>query len=68
MTTRLNVNINDETAAALRELAARRETTVTEIVRRAVSVYKFVEDEVVDGKKSLKLVSRDGQETVVSVL
>jgi hypothetical protein len=68
MTTRLNVNINDETAAALRELAARRQTTVTEIVRRAVSVYKFVEDEVVDGNKSLKLVSRDGQETVVSVL
>jgi hypothetical protein len=68
MTTRLNVNINDETAAALRELAERRQTTVTEIVRRAVSVYKFVEDEVVDGNKVLKLVSRDGQETIVSVL
>jgi hypothetical protein len=68
MTTRLNVNINDETAAALRELADRRQTTVTEIVRRAVSVYKFVEDEVVDGNKTLKLVSKEGQETIVSVL
>jgi hypothetical protein len=68
MTSRLNVNINDETAAALRELAARRGATVTEIVRRAVSVYKFVEDEVVDGNKTLKLVDQVGQETTVTVL
>ena len=46
MTQRLSVNINDETAQALNELAARRQTTVTEIIRRAVSMYKFVEDEV----------------------
>ena len=47
MATRLSVNINDETARALKELAERRETSVTDIIRRAVSVYKFVEDEVV---------------------
>jgi len=68
MTTRLNVNINDETAEALKELAERRQTTVTEIVRRAVSVYKFVEDEVVDGNKVLKLVAPEGQETIVSMV
>lgn len=68
MTTRLNVNINDETAAALRDLAERRQTTVTEIVRRAVSVYKFVEDEVVNGGKTLKLVSPGGTENIVSVI
>jgi predicted transcriptional regulator len=68
VTTRLNVNINDETAAALKELADRRETTVTEIVRRAVSVYKFIEDEVVDGNKTLKLVSREGQETIMTMV
>jgi predicted transcriptional regulator len=68
MTTRLSVNINDETAEALKSLAARRQTTVTEIVRRAVSVYKFVEDEVVDGDKTLKLVAPHGGETIVSML
>lgn len=68
MVTKLNVNINDETAAALKDLAARRQTTVTEIVRRAVSVYKFVEDEVVDGNKTLKVVGPEGRETIVSVI
>jgi len=68
MTTRLSVNINDETASALRSMAERRQTTVTEIVRRAVSVYKFVEDEVVDGDKTLKLVAPGGSETVVSMI
>lgn len=68
MTTRLSVNINDETAAALKDLAERRQTTVTEIVRRSVSVYKFIEDEVVDGNKTLKLVAPEGSETVVTVL
>lgn len=59
MTVRLSVNINDETEEALKELAARRGTTVTEIVRRAVSVYKFVEDEVGSNGKSLQLVDPD---------
>lgn len=66
MTVRLSVNINDETEEALKELAARRDTTVTEIIRRAVSVYKFVEDEVGQNKKSLQLVDRENN-TVTSV-
>jgi hypothetical protein len=65
VTTRLNVNINDETALALRDLATRRSTTVTEIVRRSISLYKFVEDEPVDGNKTLKLVAPHGGETTI---
>ena len=42
MTVRLSVNVNDETQHALEDLAERKNTTVTEIVRRAVSVYKFI--------------------------
>lgn len=69
MATRLNINVNDETAAALQELAAKRDTTLTEIVRRAVSVYKFVEDEVVDGEKTLELKDkRSGERTTLAVL
>lgn len=48
-TTRLSVNINSESAAAFTELAERRNTTVTEIVRRAISVLKFLEDKRRDG-------------------
>ena len=58
MTQRLSVNINDETAAALEQLARIRQTTVTKIVRRAVSVYKFIEDETAKGK-TLQLADAD---------
>lgn len=68
MTTRLNVNINDETALALRDMADRRSTSVTEIVRRAISVYKFVEDKTVFGGDTLKLVTSGGSETIVTML
>ena len=56
MTTRLSININDETAQALRELADESGTTVTEVVRRAVSVYKFFDD-ARDEVKTIQLVS-----------
>lgn len=68
MATRLSVNINDETAEALRELADRKGTSVTEIVRRAVSVYKFVEDEVGTNGKQLQLVGRNDQVTQVAMI
>jgi hypothetical protein len=55
---RLSININSETEAALRDLSQREEASVTEIVRRAIGVYKFVSDEVVKGK-TLQLVDDD---------
>ena len=48
---RLNVNLNKETAAALKEIAARQEISLTEAVRRAVAMLKFVTDEQGDGRK-----------------
>jgi len=48
---RLNVNINAETAEALKALAEAKGISVTEAIRRAISVYKFVEDEVQIGRK-----------------
>jgi len=48
---RLSVNMNAETAAALRELAEERNISFTEAVRRAISVYKFVDDEAREGRK-----------------
>lgn len=60
MTTRLSINVNNETAAALRELAERHETSVTEIIRREVGLYKFVTDETADGTKHLETCRPNG--------
>jgi hypothetical protein len=49
--TRLNVNLNQETAAALKEIAARENISLTEAVRRAIAIFKFVEDEQAVGRK-----------------
>lgn len=48
---RLSINMNDETAVALRSLMEKRGATATEIIRRAVSVYAFVEEAVGQGKE-----------------
>lgn len=67
MTTRLNVNINDETAAFLRDRSAAEGRTVTEVVRRMASVYKFVADANENGDR-LQLVKPDGSVSVMSVI
>ncbi|WP_346008584.1 ribbon-helix-helix protein, CopG family [Janibacter terrae] len=54
------MNVNDETAAALRDLAAESETSVTEMIRRATGLYKFVQDELNSGKE-LELVDKDNK-------
>ncbi len=48
---RLSVNINHDTAAALRQMAQERGISVTEAVRRAVAIAKFVEDETRRGHR-----------------
>ena len=62
MATRLNVNVNDDTALALKALAEEQGTTVTEIVRRAVSVYKFFDDARDEGKV-IQLVDKSTHRT-----
>jgi hypothetical protein len=39
---RLNVNLNPETAKALRDIADHRGITFTEAIRRCISVYTYV--------------------------
>lgn len=58
--TRLNVNLNQETAEALRFIAEQRGISFTEAVRRAISVYKFVEDEVAEGHRVQAVDSEAG--------
>jgi len=47
---RLSVNLNPETAELLRELAASRGLSYTEIIRRAIAVTKYFEDEINSGR------------------
>jgi hypothetical protein len=48
---RLNVNLNAETAAALREMATEKGISFTEAVRRAIAISKFIDDEINEGRK-----------------
>lgn len=48
---RLNVNINDRTAAEIHALMAEHGITATEVVRRAVGVYRFIDYEKTQGSK-----------------
>jgi aerobic-type carbon monoxide dehydrogenase small subunit (CoxS/CutS family) len=47
---RLSVNINEETAAALRREAAIAGVSVTEMIRRCVAVTTFVNEEIRSGR------------------
>lgn len=50
---RLSVNVALDVAAAIEELAARHGVAITEVVRRAISAYKYLDDERALGRKVL---------------
>lgn len=64
----LDIELNDATAEALLDLAGRKDRTLTETLTRAVSVYKFIEDNVVDTGDELALVDAHGNREVLQVL
>lgn len=64
---RLNVNINDETSIALKELAQAKGLSVTEVVRRAVSVYKFIDDEVGDRPERTLQLHDSREKTITKI-
>jgi hypothetical protein len=58
---RLNVNLNQETAEALKEIAKKENISLTEAVRRAIAILKFVEEEQDRGRK-IQTMDRDGKD------
>ena len=48
--TKLTVNLSEEVVAILRDLASREGTTMTEVLRRAIAVQKYLTDEQAAGK------------------
>lgn len=48
--TRMSINLSDEVAAAIQEIAERHNITVTEVIRRAVGTQKYIEDAALRGE------------------
>lgn len=65
--TRLSVNLNDETAVAIRDSMRRHGRTATETIRRAVSMYRFL-IRARDAGQRVRLVDKDGAVTYVEFL
>ncbi len=57
---RLSINLAPDVATALKDLASARGLSITEAVRRAIAVWKFVEDERARGHR-LAVVESDGK-------
>lgn len=58
---RLTVQFPEQTSAILTELAARDEMSKTEVLRRALALYRYLEKETRDGKHSLAITDEDGK-------
>jgi hypothetical protein len=56
---RLSVNLSVESAETFRALLKRKGLTITEGIRRAIAVWKFVEDEAYEGNQ-IAVIERDG--------
>jgi len=63
---RLSVNVALDVGEAIDVLAKRHRTTITDVIRRAISTYKFIDDEVTSGGKIL--VERNGAVREVTFL
>ncbi|MFG1921237.1 hypothetical protein [Cryptosporangium sp. NPDC048952] len=65
---RLSVNLGTGPATALRELMESKDITATEAIRRAISVWKFIEDEQARGNRIAVIETAGGKQNVREVL
>jgi hypothetical protein len=64
-TVRLSVNLDAASAAQLKQLANDRGATFTETIRRAISVYHFIDGEHRNGSRILIENGGDAKEMVL---
>ena len=57
---RLSINVSPEIAADFKAVAARKGLTITEGICRAITVWKFAEDESAAGNE-LAVIGKDGE-------
>ncbi|MFG1921235.1 CopG family transcriptional regulator [Cryptosporangium sp. NPDC048952] len=65
---RLSVNLGSGPAEALRELMASKGISATEAIRRAISVWRFIEDEQGRGNRIAVIETAQGKQNVREVL
>ena len=53
MSTKVTVNLPDETVEAIKSIAEKRGTTVTEALRQVIEGQRFLQDEMESGNKLL---------------
>jgi ParG len=56
---RLSVNLNPETADVFKALTTRKGLSITDGIRRAIAVWKFLEDERARGNE-IAVIEQDG--------
>ena len=54
---KLTIQFGEEMDRLLKELSVEKGTTKSEIIRRALAMYKYVDDETSDGTKRLSITS-----------
>jgi predicted transcriptional regulator len=50
---RINIELSDELTATVKELAKKRDSSISEVIRRAISLENFFDQELAEGKKVL---------------
>jgi predicted transcriptional regulator len=50
---RINIELSDELTATVKELAKKRDSSISEVIRRAISLENFFDQELSEGTKVL---------------
>jgi predicted transcriptional regulator len=62
MASKLTVQFSDGATRVLEELASKNETTKTDILRRALALYDYVEEQVADHRgRNLSITDTEGK-------
>jgi len=64
---KLTIRFGDKTDKLLKELAEEKGTTKTEIIRRALVTYKYLDEETKDGSKRVSITTTNN-ETIKDVI
>jgi hypothetical protein len=65
---RLTIQFDRQIDKILKELAERKGTTKVDILRRALSAYKYLDDETLDGKKRVSVTSTEEDKILKDVI
>ncbi|HKZ41796.1 MAG TPA: hypothetical protein VJ044_12595, partial [Candidatus Hodarchaeales archaeon] len=57
---KLTVQFSDQASEVLSDLSQKDQVSKTEILRRALSVYKYLEQETRGGKRKIAITDEDG--------